>query len=89
MKDSIIVKVSELRSIIQDIRRSGCDLVALTINESDEYNGETLPPFISFSACKSFSPDEWVDFEEVEAVPNDDELYEKSFYATHISSNLL
>ena len=53
MKDSIIVRVSELRSIIQDIRRSGSELVCLSINEGDD----ELPPFLSFSACKEYDPD--------------------------------
>lgn len=89
MKDSITVKVSELRSMIQDIRRSGCDLVSLTIHESDEFDGDIIPPSISFSACRSSSPDVWIDFEEVEAVPNESELDESSITAVHMSSNLL
>lgn len=89
MKDSIIVKVSELRSMLQDIRRSGCELVSLTINEADEFDGDTIPPCISFSACKEYSPDEWIDFDVVEAVPNESELTEKSLTAMHMSSNLL
>lgn len=47
MKDSIIVRVSELRSIIQDIRRSGSELVCLSINEGDD----ELPPSLPFLFC--------------------------------------
>lgn len=88
MKNSIIVNVSELRSMLQDIRRSGCEFVSLTIDESEKIGDTVLPSSISFSACKAYSPDEWIDFEEVEAVPNEAELYEKSLTAIHMSSNL-
>lgn len=88
MKDSIIVNVSELRSMIQDIRRSGCELVSVSINEAEEFNGDVIPASISFSACKSYSPDEWIDFEDVEAVPNEVELSKKASDAMHMSSNL-
>lgn len=88
-KNSIIVKVSELRSKLQDIRRSGCELVCLTILDADESNGEPLPPCITFTACKEYNPDEWIDFEEVEAVSNENELTEKLLYGTVMGSNLL
>ena len=89
MKDSIIVKVSDLRSTIQDVRRSGCDVVSLSFLEPDEFDGEIIPASLSLSACKSAAPDEWFDFEEVEAVSNEDELVEQSLTAMHMSSNLL
>lgn len=89
MKDSIIVNVSKLRSIVQYVRRSGCDVVSLSILESDDFDGETIPASISFSGCKSVSPDEWYDFDDVEAVPNESELEAKSLEAMHMSSNLL
>lgn len=85
MKDSIIVRVSELRSIIQDIRRSGSELVCLSINEGDD----ELPPFLSFSACKEYDPDTWIDFDGLDAVPNEDELAEKECSSMHMSSELL
>lgn len=89
MKNSIIVNVSELRSIVQDIRRSGCDCVRLTINDADNFEGDVIPPCISFSACKTFSPEDWVDFDDIDAVSNEAELDEKSITAVHMSSNLL
>ena len=89
MKDSIIVRVSELRSKLQDIRRSGCELVSITINEADEFDGDVIPAHISFSGCREYNPDEWFDFEEVEAVPNESELNERLCMGIHMSSNLL
>lgn len=89
MRNSIIVKVTELRSMMQDIRRSDCDAVRLTINDADEFDGDELPPSISLSACRMSSPEKWIDFDEIEAVPNESELKEQSFTAIHMSSNLL
>lgn len=88
MKDSIIVKVSDLRSAMQDIRRSGCDVVSLSILDSDVSDGETFPPCISLSACSSHDPSIWTDFEDVDAVPNEDELKKHSLNSVHMSSNL-
>ncbi len=89
MRNSIIVNVTELRSMLQDIRRSGCDCVSLTIDEADCADGDVFPTSISFSACKGYEPDKWIDFEPIDAVPNESELSEKSLTAFHISSNLL
>lgn len=90
MKDSIIVKVSDLRSVIQDIRRKDCDLVSLTINEADESDGEVIPACISFSGCRISSTDEWIEFEqEVEAVPNESALEEKMYTGIFMSDNLI
>lgn len=89
MKDSIIIKVSDLRSLVQDIRRSGCNVVSLTINEADKFDDDVIPPCISFTACNENSPDEWFDFEEIDAVSNESELNEKADTAVHMSSNLL
>lgn len=89
MKDTIIVNVSELRSLVQDIRHSGCDVVSLTINEADKFDDDVIPAHISFSACKESSPDKWIHFDDIDAVPNESELKEKSITAIHMSSNLL
>lgn len=76
--------------MLQDIRRSGCDVVSLTINEiDDEIEDDIIPASISFSACRKASPESWIDFDEVESVPNEAELAEKSLTAVHMSSNLL
>lgn len=42
-RDSIIVSVSELRSLIQDIRRSGSHYVKISISEEDVIDGEPYP----------------------------------------------
>ncbi len=89
MKESIIVSVSELRSKLQDIRRSGCELVCVTIYDASESDGDTIPPCISFSACRQYAPDVWYDFEEVEAIPNEAEIFEKQYSGIEMSSNLI
>lgn len=89
MKDTIIVKVSDLRSVIQDVRRSGCDTVSLSILEGEQEDGYTTPASISIEGCKSFEPDTWFDFDDVDAVPNENELIQKSVKAFHVSDNLI
>lgn len=44
MRDSIIVSASELRSLIQDVRRTGKTYVEVTISDSFEDDGETYQP---------------------------------------------
>lgn len=85
MSESVIVKVSELRSLIQDIRRSGSDYVEVSISEADD----DLPASLDLSGCSASSPDMWIDFEPLDSVDNAQELLTKSLYGTHMSSNLL
>ena len=47
MRNSIIVSVSELRSLIQDVRRTGKTYVEVTISDSFEDDGETYPAELS------------------------------------------
>lgn len=84
MADSIVVSVSELRSRLQDIRRDGMDYVEISLSEADE----DLPACINFSACKSYDTQTWSDYEEVEAVPENEKLIEACLYGTHMSSNM-
>ncbi len=85
MSNSIFVNVSELRSLVQDIRRSGMDIVEVSISEADD----DFPASLNFSACKSCETDTWADFEPLDAVDNSSQLEEASLYGTHMSSNLL
>lgn len=86
---SIIIKVSDLRSRIQDMRRSGMDYVELTILEESEYDGEILPASLELSGCKNYDTDMWVDFEGLYEVENNKELHQKSASGVHMSDNLL
>lgn len=89
MADSIILNVSELRSRIQDLRRDGIKYVELSISDSDEIDGDVLPPSLNFSGCTATDLDTWFDYEELDAVDNESELQERSFNALHMSSNLI
>ena len=67
-----------------------CKLYAeqvMSYKEEMSQNGD------SFDGCAGledvYSFDEWIDFDVVEAVPNESELTEKSLTAMHMSSNLL
>lgn len=83
--DSIVVSVSELRSRLQDIRRSGMEYVAISLSEADD----EFPACINFSACKACDTSEWADFEEVEALPQNEKLMNDCVLGMHMSSNLL
>lgn len=89
MADSIIVNVSELRSRLQDIRRSGMEYVELTICDSEEIQDDVLPPCIGFSGCKAVDPDTWVDFDDVDAVDNEAEFKKRSSAGVHMSDTML
>lgn len=89
MTDSIFLKVSDLRTRIQELRRDGIEYVELSILDSDEDDGEIIPASLGISGCKFNEPDFWFDYEELETVENSSELEEKSFSSPHASSNLL
>ena len=88
MSDSIILKVSELRSCIQTLRRDGIEYVELSILEPEEFDGDTIPATLEISGCKFNNPDLWLDYEGLEAVENREELEEKSFLCPHASGSL-
>ena len=43
MSDSIFLRVSDLRTRIQELRRDGIEYVELSILDSDDDDGETIP----------------------------------------------
>ncbi len=85
MENSIYVSVSELRSLVQDIRRSGMDIVEISISEADD----DFPASLNFSGCNTNDTSLWADFDPLESVDNASELEDASLYGTHMSSNLL
>lgn len=91
MRDSIIVSVSELRSLVQDVRRSGKEYVQLSILEplDDEDGGEPVPAELSLSAFDPNESDMCIDFDTIYAPENESELSDKISLAAHMSSNLL
>ncbi len=86
MRDSIIVSVSELRALIQDVRRTGKQYVRVTISDSFEEDDETYPAELSLSTCDS---ETCIDFEPICAPDNEAELSAIMINAIHMSSNLL
>ena len=90
MINEIIVNVSELRSAIQDVRRSGSDVVKIIIDEPDlSDKDDIVPASVSFSSTKSHEPDTWIDYEPVFSVENESELEVKYLNGIHMSDNLL
>ena len=86
MRDSIIVSVSELRNLVQDIRRTGKQYVQLTISDGDEFDGETIPARLTLCTC---DPSQCVQFDEIYAPENEAELRDAMTHAVRMSSNLL
>ena len=86
MRNSIIVSVSELRSLIQDVRRTGKTYVEVTISDSIEDDGETYPAELSLCTCDS---EECIEFEPIYPPDNEAELSAAMDGAVHMSSNLL
>lgn len=91
MRDSIIVSVSELRSLVQDVRRSGKEYVRLSILEplDDEDGGEPVPAELVLSAFDPNNPGVCIDYDSIYAPENESELSDRISLATHMSSNLL
>ncbi len=90
MKDSIIVNVSELHSLLDELHKDGMEYVCLSISEEDEDEGEIIPASLEVSGYKpNVTPDAWVDYDDLEAVPSEKELETKYLCGIHTSSNLL
>ena len=87
MRDTIIVSISELRSLIQDARRTGKEYVKLSILDPlDDDDGEPVPAELSICA---FDSSECIEFETIYAPENESELSDSMIVAVHMSSNLL
>ena len=87
MRNSIIVSISELRSLIQDARRTGKEYVKLSILDPlDDDDGEPVPAELSICA---FDSSECIEFETIYAPENESELSDSLIDAVHMSSNLL
>ncbi len=82
---SIIVSVSELSSIVKDVRRSGSDFVRLSV-EVDEDENTT---YLDLAACKNSDVNTWIDFDPIDAVEQSDDLENQFLQGLHMSSNML
>ena len=87
MRNTIIVSISELRSLIQDARRTGKEYVKLSILDPlDDDDGEPVPAELSLCA---FDSSECIEFETIYAPENESELSDSLIDTVHMSSNLL
>ena len=89
MADSIIVKVSDIRACIQEARRDGMDYVKISISDPDEFDGEILPACIDIAGCKLRNTGMWVDYDPVEAIPDNEKLLNDSTFGVHMSPGLI
>lgn len=88
MRDSIIVSISELRSLVQDARRTGKQYVKLSILEPLDDSDGLYPVPAELSLC-AFDSSECIELESIYAPENESELNESISTAVHVSSNLL
>ena len=87
MRNTIIVSISELRSLVQDARRTGKEYVKLSILDPlDDDGGEPVPAELSICA---FDSSECIEFETIYAPENESELSDSLIDTVHMSSNLL
>ena len=87
MRNTIIVSISELRSLIQDARRTGKEYVKLSILDPlDDDDGDPVPAELSICA---FDSSECIEFETIYAPENESELSDSLIDTVHMSSNLL
>ena len=87
MRNTIIVSISELRSLIQDARRTGKEYVKLSILDPlDDDDGEPVPAELSICA---FDSSECIEFETIYVPENESELSDSLIDTVHMSSNLL
>ena len=88
MKDSIIVSISDLRSLVQDARRTGKKYVKLSIIEPLDDSDSGFPVPAELSLC-AFDSSECIEFDDIYAPENESELDEQLTTVVHMSSNLL
>jgi hypothetical protein len=87
MKNSIIVDVSELRSLVQDVRRTGKQYVELSIVDPADDEEEPYPTELY---ARAFDSSECIEFECICAPDNEAELSDVVVNsALNFSSNLL
>ena len=70
--NSITVKVNDLWSVLNLMKKEGMSQVNLTLCEADEEE----PAFINFEAVSQNAPECFVDYDSVDAVPEDELLIE-------------
>lgn len=84
----IIVSISELKQLVQDMQRTGCDIVNLSISDPDV--ALDLPAELVAECGHSNAPDDlWFELEPLYAVEHSDELQERRLLAPHGSFDLL
>ncbi len=74
MRNSIIISVSELHSLVKDMKRQGMDYVRLTINDAEGDGEDRQPAYVDFSCSSRSGFDSSVDFETIDAVDNEADL---------------
>jgi len=67
--NSIVLSVPELKKIVATLTKDKIDYVQVSLNEGDTADGDTLPPSAAFVGLRASEPEELIDYDELEAVP--------------------
>lgn len=66
--DNIIIPVSKLIQLANELTEDQMDFVQLSILESDEIDGEYIPPCLSAVGFEKSDPDFGTDYDTIDAV---------------------
>jgi len=66
--DSIVVKVSDLYERVKQLKVDNMQYVSLSILDSDELDGDYIPPALKFDAIENKNDLAATDYEEINAV---------------------
>jgi len=61
----LTLKISDLQTHLKEMKRDGMEYVELSLFDSEEIDGDIMPPGLSLSGFKSDESDMRVDYEEV------------------------
>lgn len=66
--DFIVVRVSDLYEKVKLLKDDNMQYVKLLILDSDDMEGDVLPPAVTFTAIKDANDLSSIDYEDIEAV---------------------
>jgi hypothetical protein len=70
--DSIVLRVPELKRLAATLVRDKIDFVQILLTGD---NGDGLPPSAAFTGLRADAPEELVDYDEVEGVPEEEACF--------------
>ena len=77
--DTITIRVSVLAQIVANMQEDGMEFVQLMLIEPSQGD----PGFVSFSAIKASEPDMIVDYETIDDLPEQSDLFDQEFLGSN------